>query len=78
MPLSRRQLNQPERQMFDIQKSKTQITRVQIAEYKGKKRLDIRGFYLNADGEYAPTQKGATIPIDDIPEFLAKIGEMIK
>lgn len=64
--------------MFDIQKSKTQITRVQIAEYKGKKRIDIRGFYLNREGDYAPTPKGATIPIEEAENFYAKLGELIK
>lgn len=63
--------------MFDIQKSKTQITRTQIVEYKGKKRIDIRGFYLNAEGEYCPTPKGATIPIDDAAEFVMKLTELI-
>jgi len=64
--------------MFDIQKSATQITRFQIAEYKGKKRLDIRGFYLDRSGEYAPTPKGATIPLDEAEAALVKALEMVR
>jgi len=51
--------------MQDIQKNgkSKDVVRVQIKEFKGWAYLDIRTFYQGDDGEYCPTKKGISIPI---------------
>ncbi|HMV44774.1 MAG TPA: transcriptional coactivator p15/PC4 family protein [Leptospiraceae bacterium] len=48
----------------DIDKGKGEIIRVEISEFKGKKLLNLRVWYTDANGEYKPTQKGIAIPPD--------------
>jgi hypothetical protein len=50
--------------MIEINNGKGLI-RVQKNEYKGKYYIDIRKFYEDKDsGEWLPTKKGISIPID--------------
>ena len=46
----------------DIDKGKGEIIRVEISEFKGKKLLNLRVWYTDANGDYKPTQKGIAIP----------------
>ncbi|MDH5716312.1 MAG: transcriptional coactivator p15/PC4 family protein [Spirochaetia bacterium] len=48
----------------DIERNKTEIIRIEISEFKDKKLLNIRTWYLNDNGEYAPTKKGISLNID--------------
>ena len=64
----------------DIPKNKTEIIRIEISEYGGKKLLNIRTWYDN-EGEYAPTKKGISISIDkfnNLKDAILKAEEIIK
>ena len=57
----------------DIDKGKGEIIRVEISEFKGKKLLNLRVWYTDANNEYKPTQKGIAIP----PELYDQVKEAI-
>lgn len=57
----------------DIDKGKGEIIRVEISEFKGKKLLNLRVWYTDANNEYKPTQKGIAIP----PELYEQVKEAI-
>ena len=57
----------------DIDKGKGEIISVEISEFKGKKLLNLRVWYTDANGEYKPTQKGIAIP----PELYDQVKEAI-
>ncbi len=45
--------------------------RVVLCEYKGKKRCDIRAYYSTDNGNnWLPTQKGISIPLEMIEQFV--------
>lgn len=52
-----------------IEKGEGESVRVAINEYKGRTYLDIRQHFENQDGEWKPTQKGVTFPIEKIDEL---------
>ncbi len=53
----------------DIPRNTTEITRVSISEFKGKKYLDIRIWFKDDNGEYAPGKKGVSVNVDAIAEL---------
>lgn len=57
----------------DIDKGKGEIIRVEISEFKGKKLLNLRVWYSDANGEYKPTQKGIAIS----PELYEQVRDAI-
>ena len=54
----------------DFAAGANQIIRVQPTEYRGKKYVDVRKFF-DKEGEWTPTGKGISIPLDDV-EGVAK------
>lgn len=61
---------------MDIEKEGTEIIRINVNEFKGRKYLDIRNFYKGADGEYLPTKKGISIPLELKDKVLEAIKEL--
>lgn len=62
--------------MKDIQKENGDIIRVAVTEFKDKKYIDIRNFYVDTSTEevtYKPTKKGISVPI----EFYKKLIEAL-
>ena len=53
----------------DIERSKTEIIRVEITEFNGKKLINIRTWYKNDKDEYAPTKKGIALSIDKFSDL---------
>ena len=53
----------------DIERNSAEIIRIEISEFREKKLLNIRTWYLNDQNEYAPTKKGVTINIDKIADL---------
>lgn len=53
----------------DIAKNKSEIVRVELSEFKGKKLINVRVWYLNEEKEYAPTKKGVALSIDQLAEL---------
>ncbi len=59
--------------MPDLQKSPTEIIRIEKREFKKREFIDIRTYYEDESGEYKPTKKGVTINpslIDELVEAL--------
>ena len=61
----------------DIKYGKS-VIRVQKTIYKEKTYLDIRKYYLEEDsGEFKPTRKGITIPIELVEEVKTAISDVM-
>lgn len=63
--------------MPDIEKGNGDIVRVQVNEFKEKKYLDIRNFFMSED-DYAPTKKGISVPLELKDKLIEAIKEAIK
>jgi len=48
---------------------------VRLSEFKGRHYLDIRNFYETDDGEWKPTRKGISIPVEFFVEVLDALNE---
>lgn len=51
-----------------------------LREFRGARFIDIRAYFETDDGEWRPTKKGITLPIDAFPEFaevIAGLGETL-
>lgn len=55
----------------DIERNPTEVVRVSVSEYKGRKYVDIRIYFKNTEGEWAPTKKGVTVQPDRVEEMVA-------
>lgn len=51
-------------ELAEIEKNPTERIKITISEFKKRKYVDIRTFFLNDDMEWMPTKKGVTIPPD--------------
>jgi hypothetical protein len=63
----------------EIDKGKGEVIRVEVSEFKGKKLLNIRVWYTDAQGEKKPTQKGITVAPESYEELklaIEKAGSM--
>jgi hypothetical protein len=52
-----------------FEKNATEVVRVSLTEYRGRKLVDIRVYYSDDAGEYRPTKKGVALNVDVYPEF---------
>lgn len=51
-----------------------------LREFRGARFIDIRAYFEADNGEWRPTKKGVTLPIDALPEFaevVAGLGETL-
>jgi len=55
-----------------IEKANSKMAiKVRVDEYNGKAYADIRNYYLNDDGDYAPTNKGvAFYSVEDLSQAI--------
>lgn len=47
-----------------------------ISEFKGQKRVDLRKYYQDKDNEWKPTKKGINFDLTQWEDFIAKIDDM--
>lgn len=52
-----------------FEKNATEVVRVSLSEYRGRKLIDLRVYYSDDEGEYRPTRKGVSLNVDTYPEF---------
>ncbi|MEA4907586.1 MAG: hypothetical protein GYA17_21765 [Chloroflexi bacterium] len=45
---------------------------LQVAEFKGKARLDLRHYY-ESEGESLPSKKGINLPLEEVPQLVRDI-----
>lgn len=50
---------------------------VRQSEFKGRRGIDVRKFYYDAEMELKPTQKGVWISVELWPEILAAVRELL-
>lgn len=48
---------------------------ISVSEYKGKKSLDLRRWYLGEDERWHPTSKGIRIPAEQVESVLDGLDE---
>lgn len=52
--------------------------RVSVQDYKGRRVVDVRVWYLpRTGGDYLPTRKGITIDADKLPALVAALGKAV-
>ena len=61
-----------------FEKNATEVVRVSITEFRGRKLIDLRVYYTDDEGEYRPTRKGIAIAVDGYPEFRNAIARLDK
>lgn len=61
-----------------FEKNATEVVRVSITEFRGRKLIDLRVYYTDDEGEYRPTRKGISISVDGYPEFRHAIARLDK
>ena len=54
-------------EQFD--KNATEVVRVSLTEYRGRKLVDVRVYYSDSEGQYRPTKKGVSLSVDVYPDF---------
>lgn len=50
-------------------KNATEVVRVSLTEYRGRKLVDVRVYYADNEGQYRPTKKGVSLSVDVYPDF---------
>ena len=55
--------------IYEFSKNTGQKVVVQLREFKGKKLIDLRVFYLTEDGSWRPTPKGISLRPELITEL---------
>lgn len=61
-----------------FEKNATEVVRVSITEFRGRKLIDLRVYYADDEGEYRPTRKGIAISVDGYAEFRNAIARLDK
>lgn len=52
-----------------FEKNATEVVRISLSEYRGRKLVDMRVYYSDDAGEYRPTKKGVALNVEVYPEF---------
>lgn len=55
--------------LHSFPKNAEEEVRFSIREYKDRRYLDLRLWYLAKEGEYHPTKKGLTLGVEFLPEL---------
>ena len=65
--------------VYSFKRNEFEEVWLSVREYKGRKYLDIRLFYLPQDGssEYRATKKGITIPMDSVPDLMIGLEKVV-
>jgi len=62
-----------DRVVAKFERSSTEIVRASIKEFKTKKYIDLRIYYMDDQGEWKPTKKGISLATDFMPELKAAV-----
>ena len=52
-----------------FEKNATEVVHVSLTEYRGRKLVDVRIYYSDAEGQYRPTKKGVSLSLEVYPDF---------
>ena len=53
-----------EKELAEVGKSPVEVIRVSVKRFGTSRFADLRVYYMNDDGEYVPTRKGVTLPLN--------------
>lgn len=59
-----------------IDKTETERVRVSISEFNDTQYIDVRACYQAEDGEWRPTKRGVTLPLDQLEEFKEAVNQL--
>lgn len=65
--------NHGDKMVFEIQKNARERIRISVGEYKGKQRIDVRVWYVDASGEYQPSRNGISLRPDQATPIMQGI-----
>lgn len=52
-----------------FEKNATEVIRISLTEYRGRKLIDMRVYYSDDEGQYRPTKKGVSLSADRYTDF---------
>jgi hypothetical protein len=52
-----------------FEKNATEVIRVSLTEYRGRKLVDVRVYYSDDEGQYRPTKKGVSLAVERYTDF---------
>lgn len=61
-----------------FEKNATEVVRVSLTEYRGRKLVDMRVYYADDEGQYRPTKKGVSLSVDVYPDLKRALLELEK
>jgi hypothetical protein len=61
-----------------FEKNATEVVRVSLTEYRGRKLVDMRVYYSDDEGQYRPTKKGVSLSLDAYPDFKRALAALEK
>jgi DNA excision repair protein ERCC-4 len=62
--------------LAEMQRTRTEVIRATLGEFKGKQRIDIRIYFESAQENWLPTKKGINIAVDAWLKFKAFLREV--
>lgn len=65
--------NHSDKTVFEIQKNARERIKISVGEYKGKQRIDVRVWYVDAGGEYQPSRNGISLRPDQATPIMQGI-----
>ena len=65
--------NHGDKMVFEVQKNSRERIRISVGEYKGKQRIDVRVWYVDAGGEYQPSRNGISLRPDQATPIIQGI-----
>jgi hypothetical protein len=54
----------------DVRKNARELIRIAIREFKGRRNVDLRTYFLGSDGAFLPTSKGVSLRPDLLPAVI--------
>ncbi len=60
--------------LLDLPRPKGERLRLTVQAYRGSQRIDLRLWYVDANGELRAGAKGLTVPLDAVADLVAALG----
>lgn len=61
-----------------FEKNATEVVRVSLTEFHGRKLIDMRVYYTDDKGEFRPTRKGISLAVDGYTDFRTAVARLDK
>lgn len=61
-----------------FKRNPTEEVRAGVKEFKGRRYIDLRIYYMDDQGEWKPTRKGISLATDFMPELKEAVGALEK